>query len=96
MSTEKINVQLESGELSYIWGKKEDSSHGDHLSNSSEKLLHRSKEAFGMYAILVKENTCNQHLWWTVAASPRKVAAHRCLFNDCPFLEGARYKKLYT
>ena len=59
MSTEK-NAQLESGEFSYIWGKRRtlalEITSQTALRNCSIKV----RGPFGMYAILVKENTCNQ------------------------------------
>lgn len=45
MSTEKNKCPTWKWWVQLHLGQKEDSSHGDHLSNSSEKLLHKSKGA---------------------------------------------------
>ena len=51
--TEKKNTR-ESYELGFIWGKSQDYSLGDSISDSSEELLQRDGGRSVLYTILVK------------------------------------------
>jgi len=50
----KKDVQLESCELSFIWGQNEDCSLGGSISNSSERLFQSGSGGRSVYKVLVK------------------------------------------
>ena len=51
----KKDVQLESCELSFIWGQNEDCSPGGSISDSSERPLQSGSGGKSIYKVLVKE-----------------------------------------